>query len=59
MTPQEKIEEIHGIWEIAIVRLAALVEGGADEGVIRSAVQSERAAFAQWQAVTIDAVRAS
>lgn len=49
---RERIEEAHGLWELAICRLAALVEGGAKRELIRRAVDGERRAFYHWREVS-------
>jgi hypothetical protein len=49
MTDQDKIEESHGLWEMAIVRLAAMAELNAPRNLIDIAVAEERAAFKVWQ----------
>lgn len=48
MNDRDKIEEAHGLWELAIVRLAAFVECGAAKEVIREAIKDERASFYKW-----------
>lgn len=57
LTPQEKIEEAHGLWELAVVRLATMAEVGVTHPLLRAAVDEERAAFAHWQAVSNAATR--
>jgi hypothetical protein len=52
MDSQAKIEESHGLWELAIVRLAAFVEAKAPQSMIDRALAEERAAFKVWQAVS-------
>lgn len=52
MTDRERIEEAHGLWEIAVVRLAALAEAGADKGLMKAAVLEERIAFGVWRHVS-------
>ncbi len=52
MEDQAKIEESHGLWEFAIVRLATMAELNAPRPMIEKAVAAERAAFAVWQAAS-------
>lgn len=52
MTNQDRIEESHGLWEIAIVRLAAFVEVGAGAVKIQEALAEERSTFKHWRAVS-------
>lgn len=48
MEPQDRIEESHGMWELAIVRLATMIEVGASTDKVEEAVRIERHAFAHW-----------
>lgn len=50
--PQTAIEEAHGLWELAVVRLVAFVESGAGEGYINQALREERAAFKVWSDIS-------
>lgn len=67
MTDAEKLEEAHGLWELAVARVAALtgaavyepegsmvhdVGSGISLGVLRAAVEEERAAFRHWTVVS-------
>ena len=59
MTEQEKNEEAHGLWELAVVRLATIAEVQMEVGVAKlapealfDAVRVERAAFRHWQRVS-------
>lgn len=60
MTDEQKNEEAHGLWEIAVARLAAVAEVLSAEGVsedirpseLRPLVKAERDAFAAWQEVS-------
>lgn len=52
MNGRERIEEAHGLWELAIVRLAVLAEARASSKLIAEAVKKERKAFEHWQAVS-------
>jgi hypothetical protein len=55
MTDIERIEEAHGIWELAVVRLAAMVEisaSGENAEAIRNASTEERRAFGVWRRVS-------
>lgn len=56
MDAQARIEEAHGLWELAIVRLAAFVEVGAPKEKVDEALAQERRAFKVWQAVSDHAV---
>lgn len=58
MSPKERIEEAHGLWELTMVRLAAAVEFGVQHPLLGGLVDEERRAFAHWQAVSAEAVRA-
>lgn len=49
MTAEQQNEEAHGLWELAVARLAALVEAGAKQQFVTSAVTNERSAFFFWQ----------
>jgi len=57
MDSRDKIEEAHGLWEMAIVRLAAMAELNAPAVLITRAVEEERAAFRNWREVSVVAVR--
>ncbi len=59
MEPQARIEEAHGLWELAIVRLGAFAEVGASKKVIADAVAEERRAYSQWKAVSCGAINES
>lgn len=52
MSPQDRIEEAHGLWELAIVRVSCMVEVGADKSWITEALKEERRAYLQWKAVS-------
>ncbi len=52
MTDQERIEESHGLWELAIVRLATIAELSGNRKLINAAVAEERKAFKDWQRVS-------
>jgi hypothetical protein len=52
VTPRERIEEAHGLWELAVVRLATLASVGAKPAIVNEAAQDERDAFAHWTAVS-------
>lgn len=56
LSDRDRIEESHGMWELAIVRLAALVEAGANKKIISEAVEIERSTFKTWKKATDDAV---
>ena len=56
MTDRERIEEAHGLWELAVARVAALVEAGARRKMLLEAVAIERTAFARWTRVSAIAV---
>lgn len=56
MNPQTRIEESHGLWEMAVVRLAALVEAGAKRPVVQKALAEERIAFWHWREVSVRAI---
>lgn len=64
MKPQERIEEAHGLWELAIVRLAAIAAViSAHKGtsaitakLLSEAVESEQLALAQWRSVSGTAI---
>jgi hypothetical protein len=49
LSERERIEEAHGIWELAVVRLAALVGSQSRNGrLIADAHEAEREAYRQW-----------
>ncbi len=59
MTPQERIEEAHGLWEIAVTRALALAtvermngHGDAAAFVVRQALDAEQSAFEHWRSVS-------
>ena len=58
MSDQERIEEAHGLWELAVTRVAALAEAMASIGqpvpdaLLHDAVSKEREAFAHWQRIS-------
>jgi hypothetical protein len=52
MTPERRIDEAHGLWELAIARVAALVESGASGALLSQASRDERDAFRNWQRVS-------
>jgi DNA-binding FadR family transcriptional regulator len=54
MKKTQRIQEAHGLWELAIARLAAMVEADADRARIRIASTDEREAFRNWQRVSKD-----
>lgn len=47
-----RIEEAHGLWELRIARVAALVEGGAAAELLQRASAEERDAFDNWQRIS-------
>lgn len=51
MDAREKIEEAHGLWELAIVRLAAFAEARV-YAEMAEAVAEERKAFKNWKRVS-------
>lgn len=55
LTPGERIEEAHGLWELAVVRLAAMVEADAPRGLLSGASADEREAFRRWREVSREA----
>lgn len=65
MDDRDKIEEAHGLWELAIVRLATIVEAGLKckvalpDEMVAAAVADERAAFKRWQEVSCYATGAT
>lgn len=52
MTDQARIEEAHGLWELAVARVAALAEAGAARPLMARAVAEERAYFNAWAAIS-------
>jgi len=52
MDPGRRVEEAHGLWELAIARLAAFVECGAKPTQLAKASADERGAFENWQRVS-------
>lgn len=62
MDDRERLEEAHGIWELAVVRLATMAEVGTvgdgyvDSNLFKRAVAEERAAFNVWRRVSEEAV---
>ncbi len=52
MTDQEKLEEAHGLWELAVARLAAFVEAGVEGQKLLQATAEERRTFAHWQRIS-------
>lgn len=59
MTPEQRIEEAHGLWELAAQRVCALAELPITEDValkIKEASIDERQALVQWQAVSKEAL---
>ena len=59
LTQRERIKEAHGIWELAIARVAGMTElllapdkKVAEEKMLE-AVRAERQAFIDWQQVTL------
>lgn len=64
LSPRERIEEAHGIWELEVVRVAALAEAAArltDARRLRpllvAARAAERAAFHYWQVISAGALK--
>lgn len=57
MTPEQQIEEAHGLWELAIVRLATFVEAGAIGSKVDELVRKEREAFSHWEDVSRRALK--
>jgi len=55
MSPQERIEEAHGLWELAICRLAALAEAGRTREGLKDAIEKERQAFEHWRRISVEA----
>ena len=59
LTQRERIKEAHGIWELAIARVAGMTElllapdKRAVEEKMLEAVRAERQAFIDWQQVTL------
>lgn len=53
MTPQEMIEEAHGLWELAAMRYMAMCEAKAEQLLIIRAQIEEREAFYNWLDVSI------
>lgn len=52
MDPQARINEAHGLWELCVVRLVALIEGGVNGQALIAAIQDERDTFANWKRVS-------
>lgn len=52
MDPQARINEAHGLWELCVVRLVALIEGGVTGQAVIAAIQDERDTFANWKRVS-------
>lgn len=50
-----RIDESHGLWELAVTRVAALVEAGAARELLKKASSDERDAFKNWQRVSREA----
>ncbi len=46
------IDEAHGLWELAVTRLAALVEARVGAPLLSQASKDERDAFANWKRVS-------
>lgn len=59
MNARERIEEAHGLWELAIVRLAAFAETSARLEVLQAAISAERDAFNHWKLVSSQACLAT
>lgn len=57
MTPREKLEEAHGLWELEIARLAALAEAGAKPAALAAASKRERDAFEFWSKTAREAIQ--
>lgn len=49
---EQRIEEAHGLWELAVVRLAAMAESGASKRLVKNAVKAERKTFRNWQRIS-------
>ena len=49
---EQRILEAHGLWELAVVRVAAFAECGAKPLLLKQAVSAERDAFVNWQRVS-------
>ena len=47
------------MWEIAIIRLATMVEVGARPGMVQAAVSAERAAYRYWSEVMERSIKES
>ena len=60
MSPEQRIEEAHGLWELCVVRVAAMAEllsyAEMQSPLLLQAVKDERAAFINWQKVSREAV---
>lgn len=59
MTPQERIEEAHGLWELAIARVSAMTEimcrlphHDAIKDLLKDALAVERRTFEHWRSVS-------
>jgi hypothetical protein len=52
MNPDRRINESHGLWELAVTRLAAFTEAGATRELLKKASADERDAFKNWQRVS-------
>ena len=55
MTPEQLIEEAHGLWELAAQRVCALAELHINEEValkLKEASVQERLAFAHWSYIS-------
>ena len=52
MNPQSRIEEAHGLWELAAIRALAMAETKASYLLIEIAIKEERAAYHHWREVS-------
>lgn len=63
MTPQERIEEVHGLWELAVARVCALAHALVERDPVAQslvdAVNDERAAFRAWTDVSAEVAGAA
>lgn len=56
MNAKERIEEAHGLWELAVVRVALLAEIGINDTHMAIAIREERNAFRHWENVSRSAL---
>ncbi len=59
MSPEQRIEEAHGLWELCVARVAAMAELLSyiemQSPLLSQAVKDERVAFSHWQNVSKEA----